>query len=139
MIRRTPRSTPFPYTTLFRSRVEASATISLGSALGYLGDTEAGVAKQREGLRIAREAGDHEMTLRAMLNLSDLLASLGDHAGCAHTAEEAIAYARDAGGLASWWPLLAYNVADARLAVGEWDAAERALSDAVARSEERRV
>src|SRR3712207_8804920 len=81
MIRRTPRSTPFPYTTLFRSRMEASATISLGSALGYLGDTEAGVAKQREGLRIARAAGDHEMTLRAMVNLSDLLASLGDHAG----------------------------------------------------------
>src|SRR2546426_6899579 len=36
MIRRPPRSTLFPYTTLFRSRLEGAAVLALGDARGLI-------------------------------------------------------------------------------------------------------
>jgi DNA-binding CsgD family transcriptional regulator/tetratricopeptide (TPR) repeat protein len=108
-------------------RLEASALISLGSAIGYLGEGEAGVEHQREGLRLAREGHDHDMVLRAMLNLSDLLETNGDHVSAEATAMEAIDYARRNGRLGFWWSILAYNLAEVRVYMGRWDEAEEAL------------
>src|SRR3712207_6906390 len=60
MIRRPPRSTLFPYTTLFRSQ---ALGLCLGPALGALGeadaDVHAGVAqRQRVGVALAAVAQD---------------------------------------------------------------------------------
>src|SRR5256885_3646196 len=61
MIRRPPRSTLFPYTTLFRSLVEFHRTIDLGL---HIGDIALGLAQQgADGTRHARQllgTDDHE-------------------------------------------------------------------------------
>src|SRR3712207_7659326 len=65
MIRRPPRSTLFPYTTLFRSRAERAARACLGDdpAQDPIGVVEAleprpGVGDAREGLRHLRDRQD---------------------------------------------------------------------------------
>src|SRR3712207_7324578 len=58
MIRRPPRSTLFPYTTLFRSGVEAGALARVAGGPGRLDERQQGVgvaihAQRPDGLRVA--------------------------------------------------------------------------------------
>src|SRR5262249_9723247 len=101
---------------------EADASVSLGSALCYLGPAEVGLASLRDGLRLAPElagappapargraartvadeagfAGAERTTiaLRAYINLSDVLELLGRHAEAAQTAAEGIELATKTG------------------------------------------
>src|SRR3712207_8518319 len=48
MIRRPPRSTLFPYTTLFRSQRGVRALVAVGEALGDLGDLRMVSTRQRQ-------------------------------------------------------------------------------------------
>src|SRR3712207_8775713 len=62
MIRRPPRSTLFPYTTLFRSTADGEGGVELGGLLGGLGDAGLDLAAQvldlgREGLDDVRDLG----------------------------------------------------------------------------------
>ncbi|HXT90737.1 MAG TPA: AAA family ATPase, partial [Trebonia sp.] len=63
---------------------EADASITLGSALTYLGRTDAGLDSLRAALRLALESGERSeagdpvtIALRAYINLSDVLELLG--------------------------------------------------------------
>src|SRR5436305_8428756 len=72
MIRRPPRSTLFPYTTLFRSFVVHHAGVSIGQADDDLGEvTDAGgeVEENRQG-RIS--LGTHEVGRRSEEHTSEL-------------------------------------------------------------------
>src|SRR5258708_31412478 len=55
MIRRPPRSTLFPYTTLFRSHDEERAAVRGGAAVQEPGDVR--VLQARQDLALAQEAG----------------------------------------------------------------------------------
>src|SRR2546425_11647409 len=61
MIRRPPRSTLFPYTTLFRSRAEDAARSDRLRGLRPLGSPRQGAGRERERppRRLAREPPDH--------------------------------------------------------------------------------
>src|SRR5256885_10580186 len=76
MIRRPPRSTLFPYTTLFRSRVELASTalVGLGEGARYLVEYPYGCAEQRGSRALAHPYGysDRKST---RLNSSHLVIS----------------------------------------------------------------
>src|SRR2546430_17179274 len=57
MIRRPPRSTLFPYTTLFRSRGVVEALVTAAPAVGQLGNPVAGVDRGRDGGRRVERRG----------------------------------------------------------------------------------
>src|SRR2546422_11275698 len=77
MIRRPPRSTLFPYTTLFRSRGAAGRFGELAHLVGDDGETAAVFARarrldrrvQREQVRLLRHAGDGDDDLADLLRL----------------------------------------------------------------------
>src|SRR2546430_7790509 len=58
MIRRPPRSTLFPYTTLFRSRVRRAPRLAQGRVPGLTGQ-RAGRLAQRGPARLGRRLGQH--------------------------------------------------------------------------------
>src|SRR5690349_22113917 len=66
MIRRPPRSTLFPYTTLFRSRLEAQIAVVLAAVVGeLLGDRGAVLSLRRDDV----DMGDHGNRRAAGLRL----------------------------------------------------------------------
>jgi DNA-binding CsgD family transcriptional regulator/tetratricopeptide (TPR) repeat protein len=147
---------------------EADASVSLGSALSYLGPTEVGLASLREGLRLALELGGHVtdgggtrprggpsaargpvartiadeaefagaertmITLRAYINLSDVLELLGRHAEAAQTAAEGIELATKTGTTRTLGSYLIGNRADSLLRMGQLDEADELTSQALA-------
>ena len=58
---------------------EAEASITLGSAQGYLSADDAGLDDLRAGLALATDIGAHFTALRAYVNISDVLELLGRH------------------------------------------------------------
>src|SRR3712207_7124219 len=68
MIRRPPRSTLFPYTTLFRSRCPREARQESGSHGRFLGT----VSRRSAGGAGARDAGEGEADLRSEEHTSEL-------------------------------------------------------------------
>src|SRR5260370_3700557 len=69
MIRRPPRSTLFPYTTLFRSRaVRQHQSRSRGTA-GHRSDLHGGAAPSRGTWRLAVRSEEHTSELQSHLNL----------------------------------------------------------------------
>src|SRR5256885_8393721 len=65
MIRRPPRSTLFPYTTLFRSVLARRVPAELGCAQGAPGDAEACAVQAGEGAR----SEEHTSELQSPCNL----------------------------------------------------------------------
>ncbi len=110
------------------SRREASALISLGGALGYLGQTEQGLAILRQGLEVARRVEDHGAAARAYTNLSDALESAGRHEEAIEVATEGLEFAQRMGVAGRWGMLLAFNAAEPLTALGRWEEAEELLA-----------
>src|SRR2546426_5061308 len=71
MIRRPPRSTLFPYTTLFRSLLHMSEMQNPGNA-NTVGDFEAGLERAKEALELLSTESDRKST---RLNSSHLVIS----------------------------------------------------------------
>jgi len=142
---------------------EADASVSLGSALSYVGPAEVGLASLRDGLRLALELGGHltdgggarprggppaartiadeaefagaertMITLRAYINLSDVLELLGRHAEAAQTAAEGIELATKTGMTRTLGSYLIGNRADSLLRMGQLDEADELTSQALA-------
>jgi predicted ATPase/DNA-binding CsgD family transcriptional regulator len=111
---------------------EADASVSLGSSACYLGQTEAGLASLRDGLRLARELGDPPVALRAYINLSDALELLGRHAEAAQAAAEGIELATRTGMARTLGSYLIGNRAESLLRMGQLDEADELTSQALA-------
>jgi DNA-binding CsgD family transcriptional regulator/tetratricopeptide (TPR) repeat protein len=109
--------------------VESHAMTSLGSAVARVGDPEGGLARLREGRRLAAELGAANDEARACLNLSDLLDDLGRQEESVAVATGGLEVARAAGLQRSWGALLAGNVVVSLYHLGRWDEAAR-LADA---------
>src|SRR3712207_8378382 len=62
MIRRPPRSTLFPYTTLFRSHLGEPASVAAG--LAAEGPLDGGIHEDARHLRLARHRADQRRVLR---------------------------------------------------------------------------
>jgi DNA-binding CsgD family transcriptional regulator/tetratricopeptide (TPR) repeat protein len=111
------------------SRREASALISLGGAIGYLGETEQGLATIEEGLGVAKRAEDHAAAVRAYTNLSDALELAGRHTESSAVAREGLAFAQRMGLAGRWGFFLAFNAAEPLFAIGRWDEADEVLAE----------
>jgi DNA-binding CsgD family transcriptional regulator/tetratricopeptide (TPR) repeat protein len=104
---------------------EANARTSLGSALGYLGEVDVGLAELAAAVRLTRQAGAVVDLLRAILNHSDLLQAAGRLDEAATAALDGIQEARRLGMAGAYGPFLAYNATEALVALGRWDQAEQ--------------
>jgi DNA-binding CsgD family transcriptional regulator/tetratricopeptide (TPR) repeat protein len=110
---------------------EATALITLGSALSYLNHPHEGEAALREGLRLAEETRDHEAALRAFVNLSDSLESRGRHEEAAQAARDGLALATRVGLSRSLGSYLTGNLIEPLVRLGEWAEAERLGREAI--------
>jgi len=104
---------------------EASALITLGSSLSYLGEPEEGEAAMREGLRLAVDTAEQDQALRGYVNLSDLLEARGDHRAAADAARAGIELARRVGQYRTFGAFLVGNLVEPLIRLGEWAEAER--------------
>jgi DNA-binding CsgD family transcriptional regulator/tetratricopeptide (TPR) repeat protein len=104
---------------------EANARTALGGALIYLGEPDAGLAELETAVRLATEAGDLIVMLRAILNRSDKLLAAGRLTEAATVALDGIQQARRLGLARLYGPLLAHVATDALLALGRWGQAEQ--------------
>jgi DNA-binding CsgD family transcriptional regulator/tetratricopeptide (TPR) repeat protein len=104
---------------------EANARTALGGALIYLGEPDAGLAELETAVRLATEAGDLIVMLRAILNHSDKLLAAGRLTEAATVALDGIQQARRLGLARLYGPLLAHVATEALLALGRWDQAEQ--------------
>ena len=102
---------------------EASALISLGSALGYLVDPVEGQETLREGLRLALDSEDHDTALRGYVNLSDILEGTGAHREAASAAREGVELAGRVGLSRNFGAYLVGNLAESLVRLGEWEEA----------------
>jgi tetratricopeptide (TPR) repeat protein len=104
---------------------EANARTALGGALIYLGEPDAGLAELETAVRLATEAGDLIVMLRAILNCSDKLLAAGRLTEAATVALDGIQQARRLGLARLYGPLLAHVATEALLALGRWGQAEQ--------------
>jgi DNA-binding CsgD family transcriptional regulator/tetratricopeptide (TPR) repeat protein len=104
---------------------EANARTALGGALIYLGEPDAGLAELERAVRLATEAGDLIVMLRAILNYSDKLLAAGRLTEAATVALDGIQQARRLGLARLYGPLLAHVATEALAALGRWDQAEQ--------------
>ena len=111
--------------------VESHALATLGVAVFWLGDREAGLAGLREARRLAAAAGAAEDEVRACINLSSVLKDLGGLEEAATTAMEGLEVARAAGLQRTVGIFLAANAAAALYELGRWDEADRLTAPAV--------
>jgi tetratricopeptide (TPR) repeat protein len=110
----------------------ADSLITLGTARAYLDESEKGPGIVREGLELAEVVGDHELALRAHLNLSDLLEMLGRSAEAVQTTERGLELAARVGLTRNVLAIvLRANRAESLLQVGRWDEAEAVLTEAL--------
>jgi DNA-binding CsgD family transcriptional regulator len=113
---------------------EASARTALGSALGYLGDPDAGLAELAAARRLAMQAGDVIVALRAITSRSDGLLAAGRPEEAVEVALDGLEEARRLGPTRFYRPLLAANATEALLALGRWDQAEQISREGLATS-----
>src|SRR5215475_9527934 len=104
---------------------EATARTALGGALVNLGDPDAGLAQLEAAVRLATQADDVIVVLRAILNHSDVLLATGRLEEAATVALDGIEQARRLGLTRFYEPFLASNATEALFALGRWDQAER--------------
>ena len=114
--------------------VEADAAVSLGVASYLLHPSETGQALETlgAGLRLAREMDFRFAALRGMVNLSQLLHTLGRHLEAAQIAAEGRELAVRAGMGRTLGSYLANNQAEALLCLGQWAEADRVTAEALA-------
>jgi DNA-binding CsgD family transcriptional regulator/tetratricopeptide (TPR) repeat protein len=110
---------------------EADARTALGGALIYLGESDAGLAELETAVRLATEAGDLIVMLRAILNRSDRLLAAGRLTEAATVALDGLHEASRLGLARLYGPLLAYVATEALLALGRWDQAEQVSREAL--------
>jgi DNA-binding CsgD family transcriptional regulator len=111
---------------------EASARTALGGALLYLGNADAGLAEQEAAVRLATQAGEVTLLLRAINNHSYTLLAAGRLEQAATVALDGLQQARRLGLTRSYGPGLAGNATEALVALGRWDQAEQVSRDALA-------
>jgi ATP/maltotriose-dependent transcriptional regulator MalT len=104
---------------------EATARTALGGALIGLGDADAGLAELAAAVRLATQAGDVILALRAILNHSDGLLAAGHLEEAATVALDGIQQARRLGMARSYGSILACNATAVLVALGRWDQAEQ--------------
>jgi len=104
---------------------EAIARTALGGALVNLGDPDAGLAELEAAARLATQAGDVIVAVRAIHNRSDGLLAAGRLEEAATVALDGLAEARRLGLTRFYGPSLAGNATEALVALGRWDQAER--------------
>jgi ATP/maltotriose-dependent transcriptional regulator MalT len=104
---------------------EAIARTALGGALVNLGDPDAGLAQLETAARLATQADDVTVALRAIYNRSDVLLATGRLDEAAAVALDGLAEARRLGLTRSYGPVLASNATEALFALGRWDQAEQ--------------
>jgi ATP/maltotriose-dependent transcriptional regulator MalT len=114
------------------ARAEAAhARATIGTALIDLGDADAGLAELETARRLAMQAGDVIVALRAIVNRSDGLLAVSRTEEAATVAIDGIQQARRLGLARSFGPLLASNATQALAALGHWDEAERISREAM--------
>jgi len=104
---------------------EANARTALGSALVHLGETDTGLAELEAAGRLARQADDVIMMLRASNNHADLLLTAGRLEEAVTVALDGLEEARRLGLVRFDGPYLAGNATEALVALGRWDQAEQ--------------
>jgi tetratricopeptide (TPR) repeat protein len=110
---------------------EANARIALGTALGNLGEVDAGLAELEAAQRLAQEAGEVIVMLRATLNRSDVLLVAGRLHEAATVALDGLHQVRRLGLARHFQPILTGNATEALLALGRWDQAEQVSRQAL--------
>jgi tetratricopeptide (TPR) repeat protein len=111
---------------------EANARSALGSALIHLGEPDTGLAELQAAHRLATQAGEVIVVLRATVNRSDGLLAAGRLEEAATVALDGIDEARRLGLIRiNFGPLLAGNATWALLALGRWDQAEQVSRQAL--------
>ena len=104
---------------------EAAARTALGGALVHLGDADAGLAQLAAAVRLATEADEALVMLRAIEQHSDGLLAAGRLEEAATVTLDGIPQARRLGLARSFGPILAANATQALVALGRWDQAEQ--------------
>jgi len=104
---------------------EANALTALGSALVHLGETDTGLAEVEAARRLARQADDVIIMMRASNNHADLLLSAGRLEEAVTVALSGLEEARRLGLVRFDGPYLAGNATEALVALGRWDQAEQ--------------
>jgi DNA-binding CsgD family transcriptional regulator/tetratricopeptide (TPR) repeat protein len=104
---------------------EANARTSLGGALGYLGEVDAGLAELAAAVRLTKQAGAVVDLLRATVNRSDALVTAGRLEEAVTVALGGLDEARRLGMAGAYGPLLADNATEALVALGRWNQAEQ--------------
>jgi tetratricopeptide (TPR) repeat protein len=110
---------------------EADARTALGAALGYLGDPDAGLAELAAAVRLATQAGDVIVVLRALISHSDGLVAAGRPEEAVVVALDGLDEARRLGLARSYGPVLAANATEALVALGRWDQADQVSRQAL--------
>jgi DNA-binding CsgD family transcriptional regulator/tetratricopeptide (TPR) repeat protein len=110
---------------------EADARTALGTALVNLGDVDAGLAELEAAQRLAQEAGEVIVMLRAILNRSDVLRVSGRLEQAATVALGGLDEVRRLGLARHFQPILTGNATEALLALGRWDQAEQVSRQAL--------
>jgi DNA-binding CsgD family transcriptional regulator len=116
-----------------RDRCEAAgatARVTLGLVLAYLGEPEAGEARIREALADAEAAEDGEETARAYMHLGDVLRMRGQHARALDAMIAGEAAAARFGMRASFGNFMYVNGADDLVRLGRWQEAGQRLQEA---------
>jgi DNA-binding CsgD family transcriptional regulator len=104
---------------------EAIAHATLGDALIYLGEPDAGLAELAAAARLATQTGDMIAVLRTLVSRSDGLNAAGRPEEGVAVALDGIQQARRFGLVRGNGPVLAANATWALLALGRWDQAEQ--------------
>ena len=104
---------------------EAAARTALGGALVHLGDADAGLAQLAAAVRLATQADEALVMLRAIEQHSDGLLAAGRLEEAATVTLDGIHQARRLGLTRSFGPILASNATQALVALGRWDQAEQ--------------
>jgi ATP/maltotriose-dependent transcriptional regulator MalT len=111
---------------------EAAAHATLGDLLAHLGEVDAGLAELAAAVRLATQAGDVVVLLRATINHSHALLAAGRPEEAATVSLDGLDEARRLGlTRVSYGPWLAANATEALVALGRWDQAEQVSREAL--------
>jgi DNA-binding CsgD family transcriptional regulator len=108
-----------------------SPLISLGTVLTFVGEHDRGIASLKEALALATELHDDEGRMRSTVNLTDAYDALGRLEEAIAAARDGIATARAVGLASMFGALLATNLGESLVKIGEWDEAQRELESAL--------